>query len=133
MRPKLISLLAVSALALAGCSATESTPEPQPIVTLTATPTASADNGNDAEPTLAVPEKSLSPEQAYLERAKNNDHTLSKMSDKELLELAEESCEGLAEGVKIPEVYESGDETSRMSVNLTVRNMAGSQLCPENL
>lgn len=131
MRPKLIALIAVSAVALVGCVASDGNPEPT--VTVTATPTASAENGNDAEPTLAVPEKSLSPEQAYLERAKNNDHTLSKMSDKELLELAEESCEGLAEGVKIPEVYETGDETSRMSVNLTVRNMAGSQLCPENL
>ena len=133
MRPRIFAVLAVPVFALVGCSPAESTPEPQPTVTVTATPTASAESGNDAEPKLAVPEETLSPEQAYLERAKNNDHTLSKMSDKELLDLAEESCEGLAEGVKIPEVYETGNETSRMSVNLTVRNMAGSQLCPENL
>lgn len=133
MRPRILALLAVSAVALAGCSASEGAPEPTATVTVTAAPSATPEETAQAEPTLVVPEKSLSPEDAYLERARSNDHTLSKMGDKELLDLAEKSCEGLADGVKIPEVYESGDETTRMSVNLTVRNMAGSQLCPDNL
>lgn len=133
MRPKLFALLAVSAVALVGCSASEGTPEPTATVTVTAEPSASPEETAQAEPTLIVPEETLSPEDAYLGRARNNNYTLSKMGDKELLELAEDSCEGLAEGVKIPEVYKSGDETKRMAVNLTVRNMAGSQLCPENL
>ncbi|MGJ3403270.1 hypothetical protein [Glutamicibacter sp. Je.9.36] len=133
MRPKLIALLAVPVFALFGCSAAKSTPEPTATVTVTATPSASAENSNDAEPTLAVPEESLSPEENYLNGARMSDHSLSKMTDKELLKLAEQSCERLAEGEKIPEVITAGSETKRLSANMAVRNMAGSQLCPDNL
>lgn len=133
MRPRIFALLAVSAVALVGCSAAESTPEPTATVTVTATPAASPDETAQAEPRLAVPNETLSPEQKYLNGARMSDHALSKMTDKELLKLAEQSCERLAEGEKIPELVTTGSETKRLSANMAIRNAAGSQLCPENL
>ena len=133
MRPRIYAVLAVSAFALVGCGASEPSAQPIATVTVTATPSASAEKTTQAEPTLVVPEESLSPEEKYLNGARMSDHALSKMTDKELLKLAEQSCDRLAEGEKIPEVVTTGGETKRLSANMAIRNAAGSQLCPENL
>ncbi len=133
MRPKLISLLAVSALALAGCSATESTPEPQPIVTVTATPTASPEESTQAAPKLVVPEDNLSPEEKYLNGARKQSEVLKDMTDSKLLNLAHESCEQMEEGSRLPEVVGSNDVPEIQSANIVVYGMAGSQLCPDSL
>lgn len=50
MRPKLLSLLAVSAIALVGCSAAESAPAAPSINSAAATPTASASGNDESDP-----------------------------------------------------------------------------------
>ena len=88
MRPKLISLLAVSALALVGCSATESTPEPQPTATVTAAPTASTNASTSEGVDPALFERSLDfrwqGAQPY--------------SKEELVEAAQDACDQLRDG-----------------------------------
>lgn len=133
MRPKLIALLAVPVFALVGCSAAESTPEPTATVTVTATPSASAEETTQAEPTLVVPEESLSPEKKYLNGARRQSEVLKDMSDSKLLELAHESCEQMQEGSRLPEVVGSNDDPEIQSANIVVYGMAGSQLCPDSL
>lgn len=49
MRPKLFSLFAVSALALAGCSGSEPTVQPTATVTVTATPIEPTDEAHEQE------------------------------------------------------------------------------------
>ncbi|MGP9031560.1 hypothetical protein ACT17S_00595 [Glutamicibacter mysorens] len=105
MRPKLIALLAVPALALVGCSAPESTPEPTATVTVTATPTASANapTSEGVDPSLF--ERSLDfrwqGAQPY--------------SEEELVEAAQDACEQLRDGAL----------TSAVEINLP-------ELAPEN-
>lgn len=65
MRPKLFSLFAVSALALAGCSGAEPTVQPTATVTVTATPSADAEPSKEtkakASAASASPSESLDP------------------------------------------------------------------------
>lgn len=133
MRPRIFALLAVSAVALTGCSTSDVTPEPTATVTVTAAPRATPEETAQAEPTLVVPEESLSPEQKYLNGARKQSEILNDMSDSELLDLAHESCEQMEDGSRLPEVVGSNDAPLVQSANIVVYGMAGSQLCPESL
>lgn len=120
MRPKLIALVAVSAAALAGCSAPESS-EPQPTVTVTAVPSASAESvsaASDGDPELFL--KSIDfrwiGEQQF--------------SEAELLDAGRDACKQLRDGVDILEVESelpgiSDENQDALAV------AAQSQFCPE--
>lgn len=89
MRPKLIALVAASAVALAGCTTAE-TSEPQPTVTVTAVPSASAESvsgASDGDPELFV--KSINfrwiGEQQF--------------SETELIDAGRDACEQMRDGV----------------------------------
>lgn len=125
MRPKLFALIAVSAVALVGC-ATAETSEPQPTVTVTAVPSASAEKTAQAEP-------ALSPQDQYLNGVRKQSEVLKDMSDSELLDLAQESCEQMEDGSRLPEVAGSNSDPDIQSANIVVYGMAGSQLCPDSL
>ena len=95
MRPKLISLLAVSALALVGCTAAESTPEPQPTVTVTAAPSASAEG--------AIQESGDNPG-LFLKSVNYRWIGEQQFSDADLLNAGRDACNQMRDGADVLDV-----------------------------
>lgn len=129
MRPKLIALLAVSALALVGCSAGEPSVEPTATVTVTATP--------EAEPALPAEPK---PADMFANSLSStfegkepqfNKSVRHKLDESYYMDRGEEYCDLIDAGKKVEPMASTASEDD---YEIEHRIMINSQtfLCPKS-
>lgn len=128
MRPKFVALVAVSALALVGCStATEPAPEP----TDSAAPAArEAINPPASAPEDEADSKKDQIEEAFLVEYKQVAGNLELYSKEELVEIGYDACDLMKSGESVPHDF-TGDTQGDRSVGIPAGMAAKVTLCPE--
>lgn len=126
MRPRIFAVLAVSAFALVGCSASEGSPEPQPTVTATSAPSASPDETAQA----SVEASTEKIEEEFIVEYKQMAGNVDLYSEDELVEIGYDTCELMKDGKKVPHNF-TGDTQGDHSVGIPAGMAAKAKLCPE--
>ncbi len=134
MRPKLVSLLAVSALALVGCSAAEpaptTTPAPTATETLNATPSESAEAESSQE--ADGDEEAFLAQLTFIRDAKEDlsGDLKKKTSETYQLERGEEYCELLEKDPMTEPRYKDGTDATDLQIESNILMAAKLHLCP---
>lgn len=127
MRPRIIALLAVSAigLSLTACATAEPSNEPTATVTITATPSTHA----SVEPLSA--EETPDAEESFLNTVNRLEESMPGVSDKELLDAGYEMCETYeyGSGDPVPQLIDAGDYS--VPVNGVVMFTSENTLCAD--
>lgn len=125
MRPKLIALVAVSAIGLSLTACATESPSSEPTATVTVTATPSKESVETAE--LAEPS-----EEKFLSRMATMENETVGISDDELLEAGYKACENYeyGSGDKSPSYVDAGNYTDMVN---TVITLTATELCPENM
>lgn len=130
MRPKLIALIAISAVALVGCAsgeaASETNAEPSNTVTIAPDPSPIQD---------ATASKDAFLDQLEVIKEKENQlegKLKKKASDKYMLERGDKYCELLEDNDLVEPIYSDGKDATDMQIEGMILQSARINLCPVN-
>lgn len=127
MRSKFVALLAVSALALAGCS---SAAEPAPAPSESAPEARRAIDPSASAPNDEAEGKKEQAEEAFLVEYKQVAGNLELYSKAELVEIGYDACDLMKSGKSVPHDF-TGDTQGDRSVGIPAGMAAKVTLCPD--
>lgn len=130
MRPKLIALIAVSAVALVGCASGETASAPSVESSQAATVAAEPSPSQDAN---ASKDAFLAQLEVIKEKKSQLEGKLKKKaSDEYMLERGDKYCELLEDNDLVEPIYSDGKDATDMQIEGMILQSARINLCPVN-